>query len=252
MKFARAPYLVESDLWRAVRLDQRVFFGILPLLGSEWSHPWLDVFLCNDTSELGFSCVVAEAVVISRPKLGEFPSGQDSRGATGLVCPCPSGVGKTNGSCTLEFGLVGSSNRAATLLESCRVQVPPGRLCVLSDNSTQVCALCHGRHRNFTQLALMRFEGSHSGFMNKPDTKQPDNRTQDTGHPTSRHPDNGQRKNRSCSHFAQSFILPYVTHAADGALLLSDTHDDADQREQRAASRRVARLSERRPSCLCY
>ena len=58
-------------------------------------------------------------------------------------------------------------------------------------------------------------------------TRQPDHQTtgqSDTGHGTPGHPDNGQRKNRSCSHFAQRFIFTHVAHGVrPTALCFSQT-----------------------------
>ena len=59
-KFARASYLVSGEPWSTVRLEQRAVGGILCLLRSDWSLRWLDVCICTDAPEKGFTFAVRE------------------------------------------------------------------------------------------------------------------------------------------------------------------------------------------------
>ena len=49
-----------TEPWSTVRLEQRAFKGLLCLLRSDWGLRWLDVCICTDASEKGFSFAVRE------------------------------------------------------------------------------------------------------------------------------------------------------------------------------------------------
>ena len=86
-KFARASYRVSGEPWSTVRKEQKAFGEILCVLRSDWSLIWLDVCICTDASEKGFSFTVLQDVVSLPRKLAGSWSGQGSREAPGPFVP---------------------------------------------------------------------------------------------------------------------------------------------------------------------
>ena len=69
-KFARASCLVSGEPWSTVRMEQRACGGILCLLLSDWSLPWLVVCICTDASEKVFAFAVREGCLELASEVG--------------------------------------------------------------------------------------------------------------------------------------------------------------------------------------
>eukprot|EP00959_Pyramimonas_sp_CCMP1952_P058498 1221580-Pyramimonas_sp.AAC.1 len=49
----RERYWAKSDVWDSARQEVECFFGLMPLLRSEWDRPWLAQVLSVDASPRG-------------------------------------------------------------------------------------------------------------------------------------------------------------------------------------------------------
>ena len=55
-RFIRSHYYEPTTLWESAREEIAAVLGVLPILGSDWTLPWLPEVLATDASEEGYGC----------------------------------------------------------------------------------------------------------------------------------------------------------------------------------------------------